>query len=379
MLYTPLTSFRRPIDAVQIKHQRQARETQPERGVNKWTVLKDLTTARKYFGLSDRPIAVLQALLSFHRETILSGENLVVFPSNASICERLGGMPCSTMRRHLLALVTAGLVVRRDSPNGKRYVKRYRDTAQAFGFDLSPLVTRANQIAAAAEDARAQEEQLAQLRQAISLMKRDLIGLEGYARQSAPDVTRWDAFSDLLVLTDRSLRRALNLTELSAIFDALKQALSELHKLLNTEDLSTNPPQNEQHIQTSIKESLDKKETEAGQIGPKATPLHFVLEHCREFQCYLDSPVQNEGGLIDAAETVRPMIGISNVVWSETISRLGKRPAAIVVLAMLEKFSEIRVPDAYLRAINKKAMVGRFDCRRFVLGLSRQNGKSSQL
>ncbi len=56
------------------------------------------------------------------------------------------GMPASTLRRHLAVLVDAGLIVRRDSPNGKRYARKNRAGAieLAFGFDLSPLVVRSD-------------------------------------------------------------------------------------------------------------------------------------------------------------------------------------------------------------------------------------------
>ena len=54
-------------------------------------------------------------------------------------------MPASTLRRLLAVLVEAGLIVRRDSPNGKRYARKGRggEITLAFGFDLAPLVVRA--------------------------------------------------------------------------------------------------------------------------------------------------------------------------------------------------------------------------------------------
>ena len=94
------------------------------------------------------------ALLTFHPETVLTGDDLIVFPSNEQIALRAHGMPSSTMRRHLALLVDAGLIIRRDSPNGKRYARKGRDGAvsQAFGFDLSPLVARAAEIEGLAEE-----------------------------------------------------------------------------------------------------------------------------------------------------------------------------------------------------------------------------------
>ena len=96
---------------------------------------------RPAIGVSERALAVLDALLSFHPETALSGEGLIVFPSNQQLALRAHGMPPATLRRHLAALVDCGLIIRRDSPNGKRFARKGQGGAieMAFGFDLSPL------------------------------------------------------------------------------------------------------------------------------------------------------------------------------------------------------------------------------------------------
>ena len=68
-------------------------------------------------------------------------------------------MAPATLRRHLAVLVDAGLIIRRDSPNGKRYARKDRggEIAFAFGFDLSPLVARAAEFASSAEAVREEE------------------------------------------------------------------------------------------------------------------------------------------------------------------------------------------------------------------------------
>ena len=96
---------------------------------------------------------------SFYPETTLTGEDdLIVFPSNELLCLRTHGMPPSTLRRHLAALVDAGLIVRRDSPNGKRYARKGRagEIQLAFGFDLAPLVVRAEEFERLAEEIEAE-------------------------------------------------------------------------------------------------------------------------------------------------------------------------------------------------------------------------------
>ena len=98
----------------------------PDRVVHKWRVFRTICTARPMLGVSERALSVLNALLTFHPETTLTGEALTVFPSNEQLSLRAHGMPASTLRRHLAVLVDAGLVIRRDSPNGKRYARKGR-------------------------------------------------------------------------------------------------------------------------------------------------------------------------------------------------------------------------------------------------------------
>ena len=80
------------------------------------------------------------------------------------------------LRRHLAALVDCGLVVRRDSPNGKRYARRGRegDLEEAFGFSLAPLLARAHEFEAAAERVRADNRALRLMRERITLHRRDI-------------------------------------------------------------------------------------------------------------------------------------------------------------------------------------------------------------
>src|SRR5690606_133281 len=70
-----------------------ARNIAPETCVDKWKLYRSLCEARSKLGVSDRALSVLNALMSFHPKTELSGEDaLVVFPSNAQLSLRTHGM-----------------------------------------------------------------------------------------------------------------------------------------------------------------------------------------------------------------------------------------------------------------------------------------------
>ncbi|QEW23678.1 Plasmid replication initiation protein RepC2 (plasmid) [Marinibacterium anthonyi] len=372
--------------------------------VDKWQVLRDLATARQAYGLSDRDLGVLQALISFHPGADLGGASLVVHPSNRSICDRLNGMPNSTMRRHVARLVDAGIVVRRDSPNGKRYARRYGDEKIAYGFDLSPLARRAVEFRNAADQARADATRLKRLREEASLMRRDLEALAAEGRSLAPSAAPWDAYSDMAALTARALRRKLSADETAALRNRLSEALTEVKRALDlvenpgaeTEELSTAPTENEQHIQSSKK---DFKESEPGGSGAlrvvtnaqrtqceenvndpgpqcpssdSGPDLRTVLDRCNEVQAFHEGPIRSWADLVRAAGTLAPMMGIPISVWNEAVHDMGARQAATVVAAMLERFDRIHSPGGYLRSLSRKAAARQFNCGRMIAALKKR-------
>lgn len=397
MTYTPITPFGRTIDAVVLKHQQSAVLSDAPKGVNKWELLRELATARQAFHLSDRDMTVLQALVSFHQSTVLGGNdaNLVVYPSNKAICERLNGMPCSTMRRHLSHLVSAGVILRRDSPNGKRYARAYGEEKVAYGFDLTPLATRHEEFCRAAQAVRESEQRYKRLREAVSLMRRDLAGLAVYGADVRPDLTIWTAFTDLGAMVARELRRKLPTERLEDLRASLDDALNHARDLLepiDTEEMSSNDLHCEQHHQNSNSDSYDLEPyldnakgqgglapdtnqcdeiTETENTSLPRIPLGLVLATCKEFKTYHQEPVRHWHQLVRAADTIRPMLGVSPSAWDEARQAMGPEEAAVVLLAMLERFEAIRSPGGYLRALTAKAEQGAFSCGPMVMALTR--------
>lgn len=401
MTYAPITAFLRPVDAAQLAKASapQQPSTAPQT-VNKWEILRELIAGRVTFALGDRDLTVLEALLSFHPGVTLGGNEgaPVVHPSNASICERLKGMACSTMRRHLSRLVETGFIIRRDSPNGKRYARRYDGEKVVFGFELTPLVSRQAEICAAAETARAAAEHLTRLRETVSLMRRDLSGLATYGAALRPGYGPWDQFADLAALTARALRRKLEATDLEALRGSLAKALDRARNVLEpvseTEVSSTNGARNEQHCQNSktdrhdlepcleqAKAAGDSPEDEPADAVPDEAlldrdlpniPLGLVLTVCAEIQTYTEDRIRHWHQLLRAADLVRPMMGISPSAWDEAKTAMGPEQAAVVLAAMLERFTEIRAPGGYLRSLSAKADAGAFSCGPMIMALMRK-------
>ena len=396
MEYTPISPFMRPISHAHLRVVERPEASVPGKPINKWELLRELSKAQAAFGVTERDLTVMQGLLSFFPDDALGGNaEMVVFPSNKAICERLNGMPCSTMRRHLARLVEAGLLMRRDSPNGKRYVRKHGEERVAFGFDLSPLYCRIEEIARAAEAVREAEDRVRRLREAVSLMRRDLAALAEFGEEVQPGLGLWDQFRDKAVLTARALRRKLTLEELSAYRIDLEALLDQARNLIDgpeTKEMNTNGAQFERHHHNSNEESIDlepaleKGGAAAGAPDPETDalvadveeadtrrvpkiPLHLVIAGCPSLKTFYQGDIRHWHQLFDAACHVRPAMGISASAWEEAQRFMGPEQASIVVVAMLERFADIRSPGGYLRALTSKAAAGEFSCGPMIMAL----------
>lgn len=396
MEYTPISPFMRPISHAHLRVIERPEASVPGRPVNKWELLRELSKAQAAFGVSERDLTVLQGLLSFFPDDALGGNaEMVVFPSNKAICERLNGMPCSTMRRHLARLVEAGLLQRRDSPNGKRYVRKHGEERVAFGFDLSPLYCQSEEIARAAEAVREAEERVRRLREVVSLMRRDLAALAEFGDEMQPGLGIWDQLRDKAILTARALRRKLSIEDLAAYRADLEALLDQARNIIDgseTEEMNTNDARSERHHHNSNKESIDlepaleKSGAAAGvpdvdrdepvaDVDEQDTrhlpkiPLHLVIAACPSLKTFYQGEIRHWHQLFDAACHVRPAMGISASAWEEAQRFMGPEQASIVVSAMLERFEDIRSPGGYLRALTAKAVAGEFSCGPMVMAL----------
>jgi replication initiation protein RepC len=367
-----------------------AKQRPAQAAAHKWNVFRALCAAKDRLGLSERSLAVLDALLSFHPETVLSGEELVVFPSNAQLSLRAHGMPASTLRRHLAALVEAGIVLRRDSPNGKRYARKGRDgaLATAFGFDLAPLVARAAEFEALAEEVRAAERALRYARERITLARRDIAkmiatGIEAGAPTGA--AAGWSELHGRFRALIAQIPRRGGLGELEPVAERLAglaaQILNILERCVKDRNPSANESRIERHLQNSNPESLPElepafeesgggepaphkietaKAAEPPRAGESAFPLRLVLKACPDIADYARGGVADWRDLKAAAAVARAALGVSPSAYQAAQAAMGETPAAIVVAAILQRGPAIASAGGYLRELTRKAEANAF-------------------
>lgn len=351
----------RPVTACLMEHQRIAHADAPVSEVDKWDVFDALTMIAGQFGLSDRTLGVLRVLLSFHPDrTLRAGQPMVVFASNRALCERAHGMPESTLRRHLAALVDAGMILRHDSPNGKRFARRGQggQITRAFGFDLRPLLARSVDIRERAAQDAVRRERIALLREDISLMLRDAVKLVLFAQEQGLNC---DALDDRARLARRALRRKLDEDQLTAVKSQLAELLDDIHASLGVEkpadtspetetesaEMSGNAVQIERHYQRSEKEPADKN----------PPPLQTVVAACPDVHPYLDR-LRDWTDFVEAMCRVAPMTGIDTRTWADACRIMGPENAATTVAIIVQRIGSIAKPGAYLRSLTKKAGEG---------------------
>jgi replication initiation protein RepC len=361
---------------------------QPDKVVHKWRIFRAICTARPALCVSERSLAVLNALLSFHPETTLAAEDdLIVFPSNEQLCLRTHGMPPSTLRRQLAALVDAGLIVRRDSPNGKRYARKGRggEITLAFGFDLSPLAARAEEFERMAEEVEAEARAVRLAKERITLCRRDIAkmiatGVEEDVptRRAGQGPASWQEIHAAFRGLVEGISRNASLDELEVAAEALSSLANDVLNLLENHlkvtIISANESHNERHKQNSnpnspIELEPSLREGRAARVEPnpqtpaaaeRTYPLGMVLSACPDIVDYAKGGIANWRDFLATAAVVRPMLGISPSAWEEARTVMGEAEAAVVVGCLLQRSSTIQSAGGYLRELTRKAGEGEF-------------------
>ena len=385
---------RRPMTLAMVASQVLAQETGPKKSVDKWKLYRALCEARRRLGVTDRALAVMNALLSFYPKNELSAENgLVVFPSNAQLSLRAHGMAEQTLRRHLAALIEAGLLSRKDSANGKRYARRDRAGTidEAFGFSLAPLLARADDIERLADEVVAERLHIHRLRERLTICSRDLSKLMEIAleeRVPGDWATIRAHYNALLAGLPRKPTATVLTVTLAQIEALREEATKQLKVQINKQKLSGNASQNERHIQNtdlnSILESEPRHEKRQhensmverqGQRDPiKAFPLRMVLSACPDIAMYgPGGSVSSWRDLMGAAVVVRSMLDVSPSAYQQACEILGPENAAAVMACILERGEQINSAGGYLRDLTRKAEKGEFSLGPMLMALMRAN------
>ena len=395
---------RRSMSLALVKRQMAIKDPDHNTRIEKWKVFRDVCEARERLGIQDRALAVLDALLTFYPHGELdSSSGLVVFPSNAQLSVRAHGITESTLRRQLAALVEAGLILRRDSPNGKRYAHRSRDgeVEQAYGFDLTPLLARAHELAQIAQDVVAERTRFRRTKEALAICRRDVRKLISAAvEEGAPG--NWGQVEAVYVDILARLPRYPERSQLELALDEMQllraEILNILEMQLKPENMHGNAVQDDRHIQNSNTESIyelepnsekeqggnrederrAKSEANGGAKAKaepiKAFPLGMVLRACPQIADYgPGGRIENWRELMKAAVVVRSMLGVSPSAYEEACSAMGPENAAVAMACILERSNFITSAGGYLRDLTRRSERGEFSLGPMLMALMKVN------
>jgi len=386
---------RRPVTLALVKRQIATTKIEEGKSADKWKVFRDASEAREVLGLQDRSLAVLDALLSFYPENELRQDaQLVVFPSNIQLSIRAHGIAGATLRRHLALLVEAGLIIRKDSANGKRYARKDDEGSieHAFGFDISPLLMRAEELACLAQQVAADRIAFRRAKESLTICRRDIRKLitAGVEEGASGD---WSGLEERYLALVGQIPRNPTLNELSDLGAKMASLREDILKLLNSDDFSsemtTNDAQIELHIQNSNTNHLNELEPssrneqgakpsqnkQAGHVPIKAFPIGLVLRACPEISNYgPEGQIGSWRELMTAAVVVRSMLGVSPSAYQEACEIMGPENAAVTIACILERGGHINSPGGYLRDLTSKAKRGEFSLGPVLMALLRAGG-----
>ncbi|WP_127071631.1 plasmid replication protein RepC [Pelagibacterium lentulum] len=391
--HTPTTPFgRRAMSLGMMASQAVAKAVPEGAQVQKWKVFYTIREARDLIGATDRSLAILNALLSFHPEMELSGDGeLIVWPSNEQLMARANGMPATTLRRHLAVLVGCGLIIRRDSPNGKRFARKGRggQVEQAYGFDLSPIVARAEEFEELADAVRAEKNAFRLAKERLTLLRRDVVKLiETGIEENVPG--NWgrvqQSYQVIVGRLPRSAPRQLIEDICCDLHGLYTEILEVLESFAKTQNLDANESHSGRHIQNSNPDSIfesedgSRKKNEAGgsvaetdnvrSLPKRELPLGIVLDACPNMrELAQGGEIRHWRDLLATAELARPMLAISPSAWRDACEVMGEQHAAITIAAIYQRSDQINSAGGYLRSLTEKARDGKFSTWPMIMAL----------
>ena len=387
---------RRPMTLALVRRQTALADIKQGKTADKWKVFRDASAAMELLGIQSNSLAVLDALLSFHPDTELRQDaQLIVFPSNTQLALRAHGMAGATLRRHIAMLVESGLIVRKDSANGKRYARRdgAGQIERAFGFDLSPLLARSEELAMMAQQVMANRAAFRMAKESLTICRRDVRKLITAAMEEGVEGD-WQAVEDVYVALVGRIPRVPTLAEVTSILEEMSMLQEEIINRLEiqeySENSSTNAAHSEQHIQNSKSESFNEleprseKEQGAKPIEIhrarseriKAFPLAMILKACPNIGDYgPGGGIASWRDLMSAAVVVRSMLGVSPSAYQDACEAMGPENAAAAMACILERANFINSAGGYLRDLTRRSELGEFSLGPMIMALLKANGQ----
>ncbi|MDD2765497.1 MAG: plasmid replication protein RepC [Opitutaceae bacterium] len=368
--------------------------------------------AAPYLGIGPRVAQAVDWLFRFTQpQDWQPGARPMVWPSAAMQTAELGITETQAKRlnRHLAEL---GLIVMRDSPNGKRYGRRDKTghIIEAYGFDLSPIALRIEEFRAIAEAGREERAAVAGLRRRASIARASLRqtwetyreqqieapadlrsagqaasrGLKGLdaSRRLRPAV---EALEDAAANARRSLETAL------AVASQASQTAADPVNMCPRGHADVPHITATNHLLNPKKDTvIAQRECSRGGQPGRTAPAEAVTRPERRdrgtvmklstdelvrlaprLRPYLGGPSPTWPEVVDAADWLRHDLGVSKPLWGEACMTMGREQAAIALALVSAKPAEHfrSSPGGYFHAMVERARTGALHLERTIWGM----------
>ncbi len=341
--------------------------------------------ASKALNLPTTPRVVLAELVACWGEQ--EWERLLVWPSNDYLVGRTA-LTDRAIRKSIRKLVDLGLIVPKDSPNGKRYAVKdlAGEIIDAFGFDLTPIYARRGEWATLLIEQKQLRQAQKQAFDEVTICRRATEEALSALAEHYPDLDRSTLEGDLKALRAKTPVRSkaslpaglldewslLRSRAEQAFLDAGNGGMSFRHNNNNNE--SPSEPCNKGFPKKA--EAVRQSEQAPEHLSPE-----LILEACPAIGDY-GQPVEDLADIVSAGRYLRASLGANESAWAEAVEGIGTVRAAIAVLYTLQLYeddlaknggeSRIKNPGGYYRALVRMVKAGKINLGVELLALRRR-------
>ena len=308
-------------------------ETTPTTETDIWAIFRALRDSHTQFGLRSGHMQTLQAMLSF----LKPGHGDTVFASNHEICRRVGGFDERTLRRHIDRFVELGFMTRHDSPNRKRYRVRSSDgQCLSYGLSLAPLVDRANELLATAQE--------------IENRRRDCIFLRKQILTRLAQLEQFDINDTFPGEVRKILRRKLSMNEYHALLTKANAVCEHLSTAVDgpkASILSGSDGQYDRHRSKSEKEDKDSESF----TSTETLQVETLTSVCEQASAFATNKLRTWQDVQTHARTLAPMMGIHPGTYEKATTAIGAQKTSCAIFVILQLGNRIRNLSAYFHSI----------------------------
>jgi replication initiation protein RepC len=341
--------------------------------------------AAKALNLPTTPRVVLSELVACWGEQ--GWERLLVWPSNDYLVGRTA-LTDRAIRKSIRKLVDLGLIVPKDSPNGKRYAVKdlAGEIIDAFGFDLTPVYARRGEWATRLIEQKQLRQAQKQAFDEVTICRRATEEALNALTEHYPDIDRSTLEGDLKVLRAKTPVRSKAslppdlLGEWSLLRSRAEQAFLDAgnggtsFRHTNNNNGSPSEPCNKGFPKKA--EAVRLTEQTSEHLSPE-----LILEACPTLSDY-GQPVWDLADIVSAGRYLRAALGAHESAWAEAVEEIGTVRAALAVIYVLQLYeddaarnggeSRIKNPGGYFRALTRMVKSGKIDLAVELLAMRRR-------